>query len=153
MSRHKKEPFPSRECPFKIDWMERIATVLILILFALTFMDKNNIPKLSFHTTNVPMLIVFYIAGGLIITYYFAFYRKHPSYVKTEGAMITIHRGIFFRPVSISNSEIKNVVIKGRSIHIFRNNTSSLKPVCIHAFLLSDDDRQALVDILEPFIG
>ena len=127
------------KCKFFTKKIEKVLTLIFLVLFFITF-DKSLFSPLS---------IVLYISSIICISYYILFYRKKTAYVTLEDDSITIARGIFLKDEKIETDSIKKIYVLDKKIEIVFAKEDAEDNVSIFNILLEEKDRAIITTYLQ----
>lgn len=127
-------PREEKTYKFKTAKVERILSMLLLVIFIMSF--KSG-----------PLTVVFYILTFAILAYYFVWFRKKPIYVKVLGNEITVSEGIFLKPFTFEKEIIGSAVIIEKKL-VITLNTEVNKQVKINPYFLEDMDYKEILKFL-----
>jgi hypothetical protein len=136
----KKEQMPelNKKFNFKMDRVEKILSVITLVIFFISFTRGDSI----FWT------ILFFGLAAIIFLYYFIWYRKKPAYIILSEDSITINKPIFFKPTVIKKEDIQRISADPKKIIIEYNSGEGDKNINIYSLVLAQDDMEKLIGVL-----
>lgn len=92
--------------------------------------------------------IAFFAVSAVFFAYYFIWYKKRPPYIVLSGDKVTVHNGLFFKPVVIETESIVKVRNNEKEIIIEYRQGDVAKSIKIYAFLMFKSDFKELFKLL-----
>ncbi len=125
----------NREYKFFTQKIEKYLSFGALILLFLSFQSSL-------------LSLIFFIFTGLVLVYYFVWFRKSPPYVILAGNRLTVHNSFFFKPSVVDTEKITHAGKGDKGLLIKYNDGGADKALMIYSYLLSPKDSDEIYGLL-----